>query len=80
MARTLARLGFSASAAVMIGRLLISGVIEPSAGLSAGTFLVFAAIMGRLADGIQASAEMKLTSELRAAAFDQLQEMSARQI
>ena len=36
--------------------------------------------MGRLADGIQASAEMKLSSELRAAAFDRLREMSARQI
>ena len=64
----------------MIGRLLMSGVIEPWAALSAGTFLIFAAIMGGLADGIQASAEMKLSSELRAAAFDQLREMSARQI
>jgi ABC-type transport system involved in cytochrome bd biosynthesis fused ATPase/permease subunit len=78
--RALARLGFSASAAVMIGRLLVSGVIEHSAALAAGTFLVFAAIMSCWADGIQASAEMKLSSELRAAAFDQLREMSARQI
>jgi ABC-type transport system involved in cytochrome bd biosynthesis fused ATPase/permease subunit len=78
--RALARLGFSASAAVMIGRLLMNGVVEPWAALSAGTFLIFAAIMGGLADGIQASAEMKLSSELRAAAFDRLREMSARQI
>jgi ABC-type transport system involved in cytochrome bd biosynthesis fused ATPase/permease subunit len=78
--RRLARLGFSASAAVMIGRLLVSDVIEPRAALATGTFLLLAAIMGRLADGIQASAEMKLSSELRAAAFDRLREMSARQI
>ncbi len=58
----------------------MNGVIEPWAALSAGTFLIFAAIMGGFADGIQASAEMKLSSELRAAAFDQLREMSARQI
>jgi ABC-type transport system involved in cytochrome bd biosynthesis fused ATPase/permease subunit len=58
----------------------MNGVIEPRAALAAGTFAVLAAIMGRLADGIQASAEMKLSSELRAAAFDRLREMSARQI
>ena len=80
MVRTLARLGFSASAAVMIGRLLMNGVIEPWPALSAGTFLIFSAIVGGLADGIQASAEMKLSSELRAAAFDQLRAMSARRI
>jgi ABC-type transport system involved in cytochrome bd biosynthesis fused ATPase/permease subunit len=80
IARTLARLGFSASAAVLIGRLLMNGVIEPRAALAAGTFVVLAVIMGRLADGIQAGAEMKLSSELRAAAFDRLREMSARQI
>lgn len=80
MVRTVARLGFSASAAVMIGRLLINGAIEPWAALSAGTFLVFASIMGGLGDWIQARAEMKLSSELRAAAFDRLHAMSARQI
>ena len=78
--RALARLGFSASAAVVIGRLLVSGVVEPWAALAAGTFVVFAAAMGCLADGIQAGAEMKLSSGLRAVAFDQLREMSARQI
>jgi ATP-binding cassette subfamily C protein len=78
--RTLSRLGFSASAAVLIGRLVVSGVIEPRAALAAGIFLVLSAIMGRLADALQASAEMKLSSELRTAAFDRLREMSARQI
>ena len=78
--RTLARLGFSASAAVMIGRLLVNGFLEPWAAVAAGAFLVLAAMMGRLADGIQASSEMQLSSELRAAAFDRLREMSARQI
>ncbi len=64
----------------MIGRLLVSGVIEPLPALAGGTFLVVVAIMSRLADGIQAGAEMKLSAELRAAAFDRLLEMSARQI
>ncbi|RWM39236.1 ATP-binding cassette domain-containing protein [Mesorhizobium sp.] len=78
IARAALRLGFAATAAMLAGRLVMGGAVDP--GLTAATIVLLAAscLAGLAADRVQASAENTVSTGLRGAAGDRLNEMPAR--
>ncbi|RWM16926.1 hypothetical protein, partial [Mesorhizobium sp.] len=70
IARTALRLGFAATAAMLAGRLVMGGAVDP--GLTAATIVLLAAscLAGLAADRVQASAENTVSTGLRGSAGD----------
>jgi ATP-binding cassette subfamily C protein len=80
LARTSLRLGFSAMAAVTVGKLVMEQAIAPWVALAAIVLLVLASLAGLLADRAQAASEAAVSVAVRDAAADRLAAMSARQL
>ena len=80
LARTGLRLGFSAMAAVTVGKLVMEQAVAPWVPLASIVLLVLASLAGFFADRTQASSEIAVSMAVRGAAADRLDAMSARQL
>ncbi|MBB6303787.1 ATP-binding cassette domain-containing protein [Rhizobium leucaenae] len=80
IARTALRLGFSAIAAMIVGRLVMEQPVDSSLPVLAIGFLGCASIMGLLGERKQASAETEIATGLRDIAGAKLNTMTPRQL
>jgi len=80
MVRTVLRLGFSASAATLVGRLVMQQPVPAWLPGMTVALLQFVLLAGLIADRLQATAETGVADTLRTAAIGRLQTMPARQL
>jgi ATP-binding cassette subfamily C protein len=78
--RLFLKLGFSGSAALLVGQLIMDQNIQTWVLLAVPAFLALATLGGLVADRVQASAETKVATVLREAAGRRLADMPARQL
>lgn len=78
--RTVLRLGFSAAAAMAIGRLIMQQPVGPTLLSAAASLLILTIVAGFIADRLQAGGERQVSSTLRSAAVDVLRTMPARRL
>jgi ATP-binding cassette subfamily C protein len=78
--RAALRLGFAATAAMAVGRLVMDEAVDPWLIAAALALLAAACFAGFAADSMQASAENAVSTRLRTLAGERLSEMPARQL
>lgn len=77
-ARTVLRLGFSATTAILVGSLVMGGDMDARLAISSTALLAMSALAGLAADRVQADTEIDVSTELRRLAGERLQAMDAR--
>ncbi|MBL8580780.1 MAG: ATP-binding cassette domain-containing protein, partial [Rhizobiaceae bacterium] len=80
LARTCLRLGFLAAAAMVVGSLVMGQDVQPWLVVAVPCFLLISAAVGLLADRMQAAAEARAATVVRAAAARRLGEMPAGRV
>ncbi|MDX8477399.1 ATP-binding cassette domain-containing protein [Mesorhizobium sp. VK24D] len=78
LVRTALRLGFAATAAMAVGRLVMGGSVDPELLAAAMVLLAVSCLAGLAADRVQASAENAVSTGLRELAGKRLDEMPAK--